>query len=207
MNCPVILASASPRRRELLSLVLQDFLVETSSVDETEFLVDASSASIEQAALAKARDVAVKSVEGAVIIAADTVISFLGRLLGKPEDEKHAEIILKQLRGNVHEVITGVAILGSQGSREYLFHESTDVRMNDYADTEILEYINTGEPMDKAGAYAIQGLGGKLVHSIQGCYPNVVGFPLCAVVRNLNLAGVETGPVPGICPGRAAIYD
>lgn len=202
MRSAVVLASASPRRRELLSLVLDDFLVETSSVDETEFLFDASSASIEQAALAKALDVAGRSGEEFVIIAADTVISFQGRLLGKPEDEKHAEAILKQLRGNVHAVITGVAILDPRGSTRYLFHESTQVRMQDCADSEILEYIATGEPMDKAGAYAIQGIGGKLVHSIKGCYPNVIGFPLCAVVRHLNLIGIKTGSVPGICPGR-----
>ena len=207
MRSQIVLASASPRRRELLSLVLKDFLVETSSVDESGFLVDASAVSVERAALAKARDVAGRSAEGSVIIAADTVISFRNRLLGKPENEEHAEVILKELRGEVHAVITAVAILASAGSREYLFHESTSVRMNDYTDTDIREYIATGEPMDKAGAYAIQGLGSKLVHSIKGCYPNVVGFPLCAVVRHLNLAGVETGPVPGICPGRAATDD
>ncbi len=206
MNYPVILASASPRRRELLSLVLKDFLVQTSFVDETAFFADASVDSVERAALAKARDVAGRSAEGSVIVAADTVIFFRGRLLGKPENDRHAESILKELRGEVHSVITAVAILASVGSREYLFHESTSVLMNDYTDTEIREYIATGEPMDKAGAYAIQGLGGKLVHSIKGCYPNVVGFPLCAVVRHLNLAGVETVPVPGICPAREAIY-
>lgn len=202
MKSPVVLASASPRRKELLSLVLEEFTVETSSVDETEFLVDASAASVEQAALAKARDVAERSGAGSIIIAADTVISFMGSLLGKPEDEEHAEVILKQLRGEVHSVITGVAILAPSSSKEYLFHESTRVRMNDYTDSDIREYVATGEPMDKAGAYAIQGLGSKLVHSMEGCYPNVVGFPLCAVVRHLNLAGVETGCVPEICPGR-----
>lgn len=202
MKSPLILASASPRRRELLSLVLDDFLVKPSSVDETEFLVDASADSIEQAALAKARDVAGESEAGSIIIAADTVISFMGSLLGKPDDEEHAEVVLKQLRGKVHAVITGVAILAPSCSQEYIFHESTRVRMNDCADSEIREYVTSGEPLDKAGAYAIQGLGRKLVHSIEGCYPNVVGFPLCAVVRHLNLAGVETGGVPGICPGR-----
>ena len=202
MNFSVILASASPRRRELLSLVLKDFAVKTSQVDEKEFLVDASAGSIEHAAQAKARDVARKFGEDSVVIGADTVISFMGQLLGKPEDEEHAEVILKHLRGEVHEVITGVAILGSSSSKEYLFHESTRVRMKAYTDKEIRDYIASGEPMDKAGAYAIQGRGGKLVHSIKGCYPNVVGFPLCAVVRYLNLAGVETGSVPEICPGR-----
>ena len=202
MSSQVVLASASPRRRELLSLVLDDFIVKTSEVDESEFLVDASTGSIESAALAKARDVAEGFGAESVIIGSDTVISFMGQLLGKPEDEEHAEVILKQLRGKVHEVITGVAVLGPSSSKEYLFHESTSVRMNDYTDTEIREYIATGEPIDKAGAYAIQGLGSKLVHSIKGCYPNVVGFPLCAVVKFLNLAGVETGSVPGICPAR-----
>jgi nucleoside triphosphate pyrophosphatase len=204
MKSQVVLASASPRRRELLSLVLDAFIVKTSEVDESEFLVDASTGSIIRAALAKARDVAEGFGAGSIIIGSDTVISFMGQLLGKPEDEAHAEVILKHLRGEVHEVITGVAILGPSSSQEYLFHESTRVRMKDYTDREIQDYIASGEPMDKAGAYAIQGIGRKLVHSIKGCYPNVVGFPLCAVVKYLNLAGVETRSVPAICPSRLA---
>lgn len=199
----VVLASASPRRRELLSLILDDFSIKTSSVDEMEFLTDSSPFSVEQAALAKARDVARECDSGSVIIAADTVISFRGKLLGKPDDQEHAAMLLKELRGEEHAVVTGCAILRGKGSPEYLFHESTRVRMRDAGDREILDYVASGEPFDKAGAYAIQGLGRKLVHSIRGCYPNVVGFPLCAVGKHLNLAGIETRPVQGICPGRS----
>ena len=204
MNRPVILASASSRRRELLSLVLKKFTVKASSVDETEFLTDATPSSVEQAALAKARDIAEKVEEGSVIVAADTVISFLGNLLGKPEDDEHAASMLKQLRGRKHSVITGGVVMDIAGSKQYIFHESTKVRMRDVSDREILDYIASGEPLDKAGAYAIQGLGRELVQSFQGCYPNVVGFPLCAIVSRLNLIGIETRPVMDICPGIVA---
>ena len=200
----VVLASASPRRRELLSLILEDFSIKTSSVDEMEFLTDSSPLSVEQAALAKARDVARECDSGSVIIAADTVISFRGRLLGKPESIEHAAAMLRELRGVQHQVITGCAVIPGTGSTEYLFHESTAVRMKEFSEGEILDYVASGEPFDKAGAYAIQGLGGSLIHSIQGCYPNVIGFPMCAVVKHLRLAGIETRPVQDICPARRA---
>ena len=202
MNIPVVLASASPRRRELLSLLIGGFTVQASGVDETPYLKDATAGSVEQAALAKGRDVADRCVSGTVVIAADTVISFEGRLLGKPSGPGEAAGMLRELRGDEHSVITGAAIL-FQGKVE-LFHEKTLVRMRHYSNREIEEYVATGEPLDKAGAYAIQGIGGSMVESIRGCYPNVIGFPLCAVARQLGELGIVTRPVPEVCPARIA---
>ena len=195
------------RRRMLLALLLDEFSIRVSGVDETGFLVDASPGAVENAALAKARDVARCCGTDALIIAADTVISFRGRLLGKPSGREEAAAMLRELKGAEHQVITGAAILVREPRAEFCFHESTAVRMNDYSEREIRDYAASGEPLDKAGAYAIQGLGGKMVHSIRGCYPNVVGFPLCAVARRLNLLGIRTRPVPEICPARLSIVN
>lgn len=201
MSLSIVLASASPRRKELLSLLVDSFEVRTSFVDETPFLKNASPASVERAALAKAEDVAAGLDRERLVIAADTVIFFHNRLLGKPRDEKDAAAMLMRLRGEVHSVITGMAVL-SLTSR-FLFHEETRVWMKKCSDRKIMEYIATGEPLDKAGAYAIQGVGGKLIQSIRGCYPNVIGLPLCALARRLIQAGVAIRAVQEVCPAKS----
>jgi septum formation protein len=114
-----------------------------------------------------------------------------GRLLGKPRDGADAARMLGELRGRVHEVITGVALVEASGrGREETVAVTTRVTMAGYSDAEIMEYVATGEPLDKAGAYAVQGLGGRLVARVDGCYTNVVGLPLSATRRLLERWGL-----------------
>jgi septum formation protein len=124
---------------------------------------------------------------GAVVLAADTEVVLDGRLLGKPRDAADAIRMLRQLRGRQHEVITGLALVEAGGrAREQAEVVVSRVTMADYSDTEVEAYVATGEPFDKAGAYAIQGLGGRLVASVDGCYTNVVGLPVETTRRLLQ---------------------
>jgi septum formation protein len=124
---------------------------------------------------------------GAVVLAADTEVVLDGRLLGKPRDAADAIRMLRQLRGRQHEVITGLALVEAGGrAREQAEVVVSRVTMADYSDTEVEAYVATGEPFDKAGAYAIQGLGGRLVASVHGCYTNVVGLPVETTRRLLQ---------------------
>jgi septum formation protein len=124
---------------------------------------------------------------GAVVLAADTEVVLDGRLLGKPRDAADAIRMLRQLRGRQHEVITGLALVEAGGrAREQTEVVVSRVTMADYSDTEVEAYVATGEPFDKAGAYAIQGLGGRLVASVDGCYTNVVGLPVETTRRLLQ---------------------
>jgi septum formation protein len=140
-------------------------------------------------ALAKARAVARALPAGApaVVLGADTEVVLDGRLLGKPRDGDDAARMLRALRARVHEVITGVALVeGGAAGREETTAVTTRVRMADYADAELLAYVATGEPLDKAGAYAVQGLGRALVAEVDGCLTNVVGLPLTTTRRLLE---------------------
>lgn len=143
-------------------------------------------------ALAKARAVArARAAPGGVVLAADTEVVIEGALLGKPVDVADAARILRRLRGRVHEVITGLALVEAPpGGREETAAVTTRVRMADYADAEIEAYVATGEPFDKAGAYAVQGLGGRLVAEVDGCFTNVVGLPVETTRRLLHTWGL-----------------
>ena len=178
----IILASNSPRRKELLAQANIDFEVMAANIDEVtsetkpdEVVKDLS----KQKAMAIAKDN-----PGRVILAADTVVAIDGEILGKPKDENDAFLMLSRLSGNTHQVYTGVAIVDETGNIN-TFAECTEVVMYENSPELIRKYIATGEPMDKAGAYGIQGKGAVLVKEIKGDYNNVVGLPLAKVYRSL----------------------
>jgi len=177
---PLILASASPRRREILSRFLPEFEVVPSEADERCSLEDPGEYALELARR-KALEVYYRSSPDSTVIGADTVVSVGGHILGKPRDEEHAFRMLKLLSGRTHSVTTGYCIV--HRGEEHCGKTVTEVKFRELDDTLIRAYIETGEPMDKAGAYGIQGKGGLLVEWIRGDYYNVVGFPLDIVWR------------------------
>lgn len=189
LRTPIVLASASPRRRELLTSIGLTFTVDPADVDE-ETLSDLDP--LQQAvALAelKAEHVARRHGE-ALVIGADTIVTIDGMALGKPQDDEDARRMLRMLSGRTHEVITGVAVVDAATNRAASEAERTLVTFRTLSEDEIARYVASGEPMDKAGAYAIQGLGALLVSRIVGCYPNVVGLPLVTLARLLQPFGV-----------------
>ena len=182
MSGKLILASASPRRKELIALAGFEFDVVTSSVDE---IIDPELKPHElvvSLASQKAKAVASKYTDKTVI-GADTVVVLDGKVLGKPKNEQDAVDMLKALSGNIHEVYTGVYLVN--GGKEKGFYECTKVKFCTLSDEQISAYVATGEPMDKAGSYGIQGKGCVLVEGIEGDYFNVVGFPVSRFCREL----------------------
>lgn len=186
-----MLASASPRRRELLLELGVSFEISVSGVDEDGDFRGRKPADVAmELALLKARDVGSKVNDG-LILGADTVIDYGGELLGKPESPRHAFEMLARLSGKDHLVITGVSLFEPSSGTSWTKFEATRVRMRAASGPEIEAYVESGEPMDKAGSYAIQGLGESLVDSIEGCYNNVVGLPLCLVWELLGQSGFK----------------
>ena len=188
---PIYLASNSPRRRELLSLSGIEYGLLPAQVDETPLPGEDGIDYVKRIAYSKAFDARNRLEVHGVIIAADTaVVNGFGRekaeILGKPRDSKAAFEMLRNLRGHTHQVFTAVTILPTQGDAIQSDLCTTDVPMRDYTDDEIEAYIASGDPMDKAGAYAIQHAGFHPVDHLSGCYANVMGLPLCHVVRNLR---------------------
>ncbi len=192
MTPQFILASRSPRRHELLAHLGVPFRVVVPEVEE-----DAESASSGQPeelaeALALAKAGAVARDEGeAVVIAADTIVVDGDTILGKPADGAAAAETLRRLRGKTHRVITGLAVVDAGSGRRAASHVVTAVQMRDYSDAEVAAYVARGEPLDKAGAYAIQDERFHPVASYDGCYCNVVGLPLKALVILLRRAGLD----------------
>jgi MAF protein len=192
MTPQFILASRSPRRRELLAHLGVPFRVVVPEVEE-----DAEPASSGQPeglaeALALAKAGAVARDEGeAVVIAADTIVVDGDTILGKPADGAAAAETLRRLRGRTHRVITGLAVIDAGSGRRAASHVVTAVQMRDYSDAEVAAYVARGEPLDKAGAYAIQDEQFHPVASYDGCYCNVVGLPLKALVILLRRAGLD----------------
>ena len=185
----LILASASPRRRELLTMLGLDFKVIPAVGEEIQAEGRAPGETVCAISRAKAEEIEKKSVSGDMIIAADTVVYLDGEILGKPRDKEDAFRMLKRLSGRAHEVYTGVTVLADGGrTSEY---ERTLVYFRELSDREIHAYIATGEPMDKAGAYGAQGLGSLLVERIDGDFFNVMGLPLCRLSKILSGMGVE----------------
>lgn len=184
----IVLASASPRRKELLSLITEHFTVCPADADET--LRDAPLGE-EVTRLSRLKAEAVQAQHpNAVCIGSDTMVTIDGLRLGKPKDADEAASMLRRLRGRTHEVLTGLAVLTPDGGAHTL-HTCTRVTFRDFAEDELAAYLTTGEPLDKAGAYGIQGLGGLLVAGIQGDYHNVVGLPVCRLGRMLLDFGVD----------------
>ncbi|MEN6519605.1 MAG: Maf family protein [Armatimonadota bacterium] len=189
----LILASASPRRRELLSLICPDFEVLPSEFDESNMPSDLPPMDhVVMSAKEKAMDVAAKVTDG-IVIGSDTVVSIDEHILGKPQDERDAARMLRMLSGRTHQVYTGIHVIDVRRNerRERSGFECTDVCFRELTDGMIERYIATGEPMDKAGAYAIQGRGSVLIKGISGCYFNVVGLPVYKLGLILEESGLE----------------
>ncbi len=186
-----ILASKSPRRREILSNLGVRFEVITADTDESSTVTDPC-ALVEELSLRKGQAVADmlrargEDLTETVIISSDTVVAAEGEILGKPRDRADAERMLRKLSGGAHEVISGVALIGAD--RSGVTHEVTHVRFAPLTEHNISFYLDSGEPFDKAGAYAIQGLASMWIEGIDGCYFNVVGLPvhkLCTLYADL----------------------
>lgn len=180
----IILASASPRRKELLSYITEKFECIPADVDETLPENICADESAEYLACIKASHVAASHRES-VVIGCDTVVVYNGRVFGKPASEEDAEKMLSVLSGNTHRVITGVCICC--GEKKYSFSEVTEVEFFELSEKEIRDYISTGSPMDKAGAYGIQDGALLPARSIKGDYFNVVGLPVGRLKRELNI--------------------
>lgn len=179
----IILASASPRRRELLGLITTDFEIITADVDETVNENFTAEETVMNLSLKKAKAVSEKY-QGRVVIGADTVVVCDGKILGKPVDDKDAFIMLKMLSGRTHQVLTGVTI--TDNTKADCFYVKSDVTFFDLSEEDILSYIKSGEPSDKAGSYGIQGKGSLFVEKISGDYFNIVGLPISELNRHLK---------------------
>lgn len=179
----LILASASPSRRMLLEQAGLDFEVVVSGVDETVPPDYTPAQTVE--ALARRKGEAVQALRPeAPIIAADSVVSIDGLILGKPKDDEAAKATLRRLSGRTHQLVTGVCLL-AEGKRD-VFHHVTQVTFYPLTEVEIAEYVALGESRGRAGAYGIEGIGVVLVQSIQGDYPNIVGLPVAETIRRLH---------------------
>ena len=176
-----VLASASPRRKEILSTLLSDFEIRVSESEEKP-VASTPEETVKAIAASKGLDVLSKASEKEIIIAADTLVFCDGEILGKPKDKADAKRMISLISGRTHYVATGVFVgVKDGGSQEYdVFSEKSEVMVDELSEEEIENYISTDEPYDKAGAYAIQGLFGKHIKGIKGDYYNIVGFPLNA---------------------------
>ncbi len=172
----IILASGSPRRRDLIKELGWKFKIEAALVEETSVVGEKPENMVCRLAESKAANVYSRH-NSDWVIGADTIVVVDGKILGKPEDEKDAVRMIMQLQGKTHTVMTGVALFAPDG-RKLIGVEKTDVTFRQMTETEAMAYVDQGESLDKAGAYAIQGRGTLLVERIKGCYFNVVGLPL-----------------------------
>ena len=186
----IILASQSPRRRELLERMgIENFLVRPAQGEEIFDPTLTPAQLVESLSRQKAEEISAGAGPEDLIIAADTVVSIDGRVLGKPRDPEDAAAMLAALSGREHTVYTGVTV--RRGGETVTEHEATAVRFRPLTEEEIADYVATGEPMDKAGAYGIQDYGALLVEGISGDYFNVVGLPVCRLGRILTRFGVD----------------
>ncbi|ADQ14556.1 Maf family protein [Halanaerobium hydrogeniformans] len=184
----LVLASASPRREEILKQLKLKFTIIHPKIDENNFNGDTPEELVEILAEKKSRSVS-DIVENALIIAADTIVVLDGKILNKPIDNEDAKKMLHLLSNREHKVITALAVLDSDSGKIIVESNVTDVKMLELSDDDIDKYLNTGEAMDKAGSYAIQGFGGLFVESIQGSYYSVVGLPihqLATILKKFN---------------------
>lgn len=199
-NPTLVLGSASPRRVALLRQLELEFVQLVSPSEEptpggqspSEYAVE--SARVKAGAVAElvfsSPPPSVDVAAGAIVIGADTIVCVDGSILGKPTDGAHAAQMLRTLSGRSHEVYTGVALLHSNGAERSAW-ELTEVRMRPLAEQSIRSYVESGEPLDKAGAYGIQGLGARFIECISGCYYNVVGLPLARLCTMLEESGYD----------------
>jgi septum formation protein len=182
-----ILASGSERRQELLHRIVENFDIIVSDFDESKVLYEGDmNKYVIDLAYGKALSVRETLREDAIIVAGDTIVVLGNRILGKPKDENEACSMLIELSGKVHRVYSGVAVINTSNNKIEKESLYTEVTFSNLSDEEIKKYIKTGEPLDKAGAYGIQGFGGVFVEKINGCYYNVVGLPLNLVNKMIN---------------------
>jgi septum formation protein len=192
VSTPIILASNSPRRRDLLGQIGLDFTIDPADVDERVLPGETPEAYALRVAQDKAQ-VAAERVSAGIVIAADTIVVLGDHILGKPADASDAERMLTLLSGREHCVITGLVMLDAASGRSSARTSVTTVWFRDLSSEEILSYVQSGEPLDKAGGYGIQGKGALLVKKIDGCYFNVVGLPLALLGEMLHDFGVHLG--------------
>lgn len=181
----IVLASGSPRRREILEKYNIELVIEKSDVKEKINQGETPEQTAMSLALIKAQDIAKRFSED-IVIGADTIVVIDDIILGKPKGKDDAYNMLSMLSGRIHEVITGIAIIKEDDSKKIIDYEKTKVKFRDLTDFLINKYISTKEPFDKAGSYGIQGIGQILVENIDGCYSNVVGLPLTKIDKILN---------------------
>lgn len=179
----IILASASPRRKEILELADLEFDVMPSDAQEITTKTAPNEVVMELASI-KAKDIYKKSEKQSMIVGADTVVAYQGHILGKPTDEADAKRMLTMLSGQTHEVYTGVCVI--EDGKTKTFYEETKVTFYEISDEQIDRYIKTGEPMDKAGSYGIQGKAAVFIKGIEGDYYNVVGFPIARFLQEIT---------------------
>ncbi|NOT06282.1 MAG: septum formation protein Maf [Anaerolineales bacterium] len=196
----LLLASNSPRRKQLLALGNWKFDIAVSDVDESQLADETPKDYVLRLAQAKALAVMEKAHPENIIIGSDTAVVDGDEILGKPKDEKDAVRMLKQLRGHTHQVFTGVAVYRVDDGHMLTELCVTDVPMRNYSDDEIQVYVKTGDPLDKAGAYAIQHPDFQPVESMSGCYASVMGLPMCHVLRTLQKFDIHpNADVPLAC--------
>jgi len=186
----IILASSSDRRKELLTRLGIKYTAMPSKIDEDGYDYEHPDKLVQELSLAKASNVA-NVVENALIIAADTVVAHDNKILGKPEDEEDAKRMLQLLENDKHEVYTGLALISADDEMHFLDYDVTEVFMRKVEKEEIERYIKTGEPMDKAGSYGIQGKGGIFVNKIVGSYFTVMGLPIHLLSMALKSFSIE----------------
>ena len=184
-----ILASNSPRRKDLFGLFGWPFEVLPAAIDETQRLGEDPAQFVKRLACEKAQKVAEQNT--GLVIGADTIVVDGSEILGKPADDDEAVKMLRQLSGRTHQVYTGIAIIDSQTKKAFNTVSQTDVTMRNYSDDEIQAYVATGDPLDKAGAYAIQHEGFYPVAALDGCFASVMGLPLCLLSQGLLEFGVK----------------
>ena len=188
----IILASASPRRRELLANLVSSFEVRPADIDETPFPMESPEEYVIRMAREKAEAIAAQSVDHRdVIIASDTSVVIDGQILGKPESFAHAKAMLRSLSGKTHQVMTSLCVCNGGLNRVATCNVVSDVSFREISDLEIEHYWHTGEPCDKAGSYAIQGVGGMFVQHMSGSFSAVVGLPIYEVSQFLSEFGVS----------------
>lgn len=193
MKYQVILASGSPRRKELLELIGVEFKIMISNKEE---VITSSNPEevVKELSMMKAEDVAAGVSGPAIILGADTVVAHNGRILGKPKDREDAIRMITSFAGDDHQVYTGVCIIKKEADgsvKTISFAEGTKVTVYPMTSKEIERYVDSGEPMDKAGAYAIQGLFAPYIKGIEGDYYNIVGFPIAGIYQRLKAEGIE----------------
>lgn len=196
----LILASGSPRRRDLLRLFNLAFVTTSTDIDETPLPGESAADYTLRLSQEKARAACESAACDGLVLAADTTVADGDTILGKPADADDARAMLRQLRGRAHQVYTAITLADTATGRSVTEICATDVPMRHYSDAEIETYITSGDPFDKAGSYAIQNPDFRPVVSLSGCYANVMGLPLCHLVRALRVFGIEpSADIPQAC--------